>query len=87
MVQRLGGREPFEGFAWLGIQCEGDCVKISASVLAEVGALWKVLAQETVGVFVRAALPRSACRTQTVSVSGIQPILGAIAVTAAPCVS
>ena len=59
MVQRLGGREPFEGFAWSGIQGEGDCVKISARVLAEVGGLWKVLAQETVGVFVRAALPRA----------------------------
>ena len=35
----------------------------------------------------RIPLSRSACRTQTLNVSGIQPILGAIAATAADCVS
>src|SRR5262249_9527720 len=55
----LGGSPPAEGLAWAGVQRQGDGVKVHPVVPVQVGALREVLAQESVGVLVRSALPRA----------------------------
>ena len=50
---------PVEGFAWPRVQRVGNGVQFFCAVLAEVSALGKVLAQQTIGVLVAAALPRA----------------------------
>ncbi|ESY59950.1 hypothetical protein X742_34895 [Mesorhizobium sp. LNHC232B00] len=37
----------------------GDCVQFPGCVPTEIRALWKVLSQQAVGVFVGASLPRA----------------------------
>ena len=50
-------RLPAKRFAWSRIQGMGYCAQIPGCVPAEVGPLGEVLSQQTIGVFVRAALP------------------------------
>ena len=56
-VEGFGRCFPIKGFSGPGVQCKGYGLKIIGAVCAEIGALWKVLAQQPVGVLVGAALP------------------------------
>ncbi len=50
---------PSEGFSWSGVDLHGDLVELCLGVKAEVFSFWEVLAEQAVGVFVDAALPRA----------------------------
>src|SRR3954453_22885693 len=54
----LNRRCPAKGFAWAAVELGGDRVERGLAVSGEVAAFGQVLAQETVCVFVAAALPR-----------------------------
>src|SRR3954464_15344886 len=56
-VQGLGRRFPGKSFAGPGVEGERDGCQGIGIMHAEVGSLGKVLAQQPVGVLVRAALP------------------------------
>src|SRR4051812_21420828 len=56
-VQGLGRRFPAKSFAGPGVEGERDGCQGIGIMHAEVGSLGKVLAQQPVGVLVRAALP------------------------------
>jgi hypothetical protein len=57
IVQRLGRGSPAQGLAGAGIEGGGDSGEVVGAVPAQVGALWEVLAEQAVGVFVGAVLP------------------------------
>ena len=44
-------------FSWPLIELAGDFVELGLGELRQVGAFWKVLAQQAIGVFVRSPLP------------------------------
>src|SRR6202022_20918 len=48
---------PADGFSGPGVERNGHGLKVIGIVCAEIGALWKVLAQQPVGILVGAALP------------------------------
>src|SRR5260370_36627810 len=48
-----------QGLTWSFVELTRDLVQISLRVHRQVGALWKVLSQQTIGVLVRPALPRA----------------------------
>src|SRR4051795_1595708 len=56
-VQSLGGRFPAKGLSRSRIEGERDGRKDIGLMHAEINSLWKVLAQQAVGILVRAALP------------------------------
>src|SRR2546423_15595195 len=47
----------FQGLPWPFVELPGHFVQIRLRVDGQVGSLWKVLSQQTVGVLVGAALP------------------------------
>src|SRR3954471_23121093 len=57
LVQSLGRCPPTKGLSRPAVEGDRHGRKIVRAVRAEVGALWKVLAQQPIGVLVRAALP------------------------------
>src|SRR3954466_6326783 len=57
LVQSLGGCPPAQGFSRSAVEGDRHGCKVLGAVHAEIGGLWKVLAQQPVGVLVRAALP------------------------------
>src|SRR3954447_26598215 len=57
LVQSLGRCPPAQGLSRPAVEGDRHGRKIVRAVRAEVGALWKVLAQQPVGVLVRATLP------------------------------
>src|SRR3954471_9672308 len=57
LVQSLGRCSPAQGLSRSAVEGDRHGCKVLGAVHAEVGALWKVLAQQPVGVLVRAALP------------------------------
>src|SRR4051794_31315737 len=57
LVQSLGRCPPAKGLSRPAVEGDRHGRKIVRAVRAEVGALWKVLAQQPIGVLVRAALP------------------------------
>src|SRR3954452_12150413 len=57
LVQSLGRCSPAQGLSRPAVEGDRHGCKVLGAVHAEVGALWKVLAQQPVGVLVRAALP------------------------------
>jgi len=59
LVESFGGSSPAEGFAWSCVQSMRDRAQLIDAVLAEIRALWKVLSQQAVGIFVAPALPRA----------------------------
>src|SRR4051794_15299038 len=58
-VESFRRRFPTKGFSGPGVECKGHGLKVIGAMCAEIGALWKVLAQQPVGVLVGAALPRA----------------------------
>src|SRR5215210_7295937 len=57
LVQSLGRCSPAQGLSRPAVEGHRHGREVLGAVPAEVGALWKVLAQQPVGVLVRAALP------------------------------
>src|SRR5882757_9530023 len=48
-----------QGLTWSFVELTSHFVQIGLRVHRQVGALWKVLSQQAVGVLVRSALPRA----------------------------
>src|SRR3954466_4038278 len=57
LVQSLGRCPPAKGLSRPAVEGDRHGREVLGAVRAEVGALWKVLAQQPIGVLVRAALP------------------------------
>lgn len=57
LVERFGGCLPAECFSWSSVQGVSDCLDLLGAPAGQVGSLREVLAQQAVGVLVRAALP------------------------------
>ena len=62
-MEFLMGFEPAEGLPGSAVELEGDGVEVVMGVHGQVVAIGEALAQESVGVLVRAALPRE-CGSQ-----------------------
>lgn len=60
LVKGLGGCSPAEDLSWSSVEGSSDGVDLLRVPAGQVGALGEVLAQEAVGVLVRAALPWAA---------------------------
>src|SRR4051812_22746227 len=77
-VQSLGGRFPAKGLSGSRIEGERDGRKDIGIMHAEISSLWKVLAQQAVGILVRAALP-GAVRVAEVDMDpGVDPQMGVL---------
>lgn len=59
LVEDFGRCFTAERFARSCVDSMGDCVQFPGCVPTEIRALWKVLSQQAVGVFVGASLPRA----------------------------
>jgi len=59
-VQCFSGCFPARRFAGAAIWGVGNCIQFISTVLAEICAFWKVLAQQPVGIFIAPTLPRIA---------------------------
>jgi len=78
LVKGLGRCSPAQGFAWPAIEGRSHGCKVLGAVHAEVGALWKVLPQQPVGVLVRAALPRAVGIAEVDRHASLDPELGVL---------
>src|SRR3982751_4724558 len=77
-VQSLGGRFPAKGLSGSRIEGERDGRKDIGIMHAEIGSLWKVLAQQAVGVLVRAALPGAVRIAEVDMDPGVDPQMGVL---------
>ena len=59
LVESFGRCSPAEGLAGPCVQSMRDSAQLIGAVLVEIRALWRILAQQPVGVFVASALPRA----------------------------
>ena len=57
--EQFGGAFEAEGFSWAGVQLPGNGIEFLLSEATQVSSLGEVLPEQTVGVFVDAALPRA----------------------------
>ena len=64
LVERLSWSFPTKDLARSTVQVLCDGSKVVSTVLAQVSALWEVLTQQAVCVFVRPPLPRTAWITE-----------------------
>src|SRR4051812_2741755 len=78
LVQSLGRCPPAQGLSRPGVEGDRHGRKVLGAVPAEVGALWKVLAQQPVGVLVRAALPRTVGIAEVDRHASLDPELGVL---------
>src|SRR3954447_25513358 len=78
LVKGLGGRSPPERLSRPAVEGHRHGGKVLGAVHAEVGALWKVLAQQPVGVLVRAALPRAVRVAEVDRHASLDPELGVL---------
>ena len=60
LVEGLGGGLPAECLSGSAVECRSDRFEFVSSPTRQVGAFGEVLAEQSVGVLVRAALPRAA---------------------------
>jgi hypothetical protein len=67
---------PAEGFSGPGVECNGHGLKVIGIVCAEIGALWKVLAQQSVGILICAALPWALGVAEINAQTGVDPQMG-----------
>ena len=56
LVERLGGRAPVERLAWSAVERRSDRLEVLGGVSGEARAFGEVLAEQAVGVLVRASL-------------------------------
>src|SRR4051812_18375921 len=78
LVQSLGRCPPAKGLSRPAVEGDRHGRKIVRAVRAEVGALWKVLAQQPVGVLVRAALPGAVGIAEVDRHASLDPELGVL---------
>src|SRR4051794_15517309 len=78
LVQSLGRCSPAQGLSRSAVEGCSHRGKVVRAVHAEVGALWKVLAQQPVGVLVRAALPGAVGIAEVDLKTGVDPELGVL---------
>ena len=78
LVEGFGGCLPAEGLAGSGVERGGDGVELVGRPAGQVGALGEVLAQEPVGVLVRAALPWAVRVGEVDREAGVDPELGVL---------
>src|SRR4051794_23804846 len=78
LVQSLGRWSPAQGLSRPAVEGGRHGRKELGAVHAEVGALWKVLAQQPVGVLVRAALPRPVGIAEGARHASLDPELGVL---------
>src|SRR4051812_17196838 len=79
LVQSLGRRSPAQGLSRPAVEGDRHGREVLGAVPAEVGALWKVLAQQPVGVLVRAALPGAVRVAEVDLKTGVDPQAGMLA--------
>src|SRR3954471_19440090 len=78
LVQSLGRCSPAQGLSRPAVEGDRHSGEVLGAVHAEVGALWKVLAQQPVGVLVRAALPGAVGIAEVDRHASLDPQLGVL---------
>src|SRR4051794_19646784 len=78
LVQSLGRCSPAQGLSRPAVEGDRHGGQVLGAVHAEVGALWKVLPQQPVGVLVRAALPRTVGIAEVDRHASLDPELGVL---------
>src|SRR3954470_15376577 len=78
LVQSLGRCPPAQGLSRPAVEGHRHGRNIVRAVRAEVGALWKVLAQQPIGVLVRAALPGAVGIAEVDRHASLDPELGVL---------
>src|SRR3954447_7396936 len=78
LAEYLGGCLPTEGLSRSPVQRRRDSCQLLGAVAGEVGASGEVLAQQPVGVLVRAALPRAAWITEVDLQTAVGPQLNVL---------
>src|SRR3954454_12267618 len=78
LVQSLGRCSPAQGLSGPAVEGHRHSGEVLGAVHAEVGALWKVLPQQPVGVLVRAALPRTVGIAEVDRHASLDPELGVL---------
>src|SRR3954454_16031370 len=78
LVQSLGRCSPAQGLSRPAVEGCSHRGKVVRAVHAEVGALWKVLPQQPVGVLVRAALPGAVGIAEVDRHASLDPELGVL---------
>src|SRR3954453_4765252 len=75
-VQGLGRCSPAQGLSRPAVEGDRHSGEVLGAVHAEVGALWKVLAQQPVGGLVRATLPGAVGIAEVDRHASLDPELG-----------
>src|SRR5215207_7296230 len=78
LVQSLGRGSPAQGLSRPAVEGDRHSGELLGAVHAEVGALWKVLPQQPVGVLVRATLPGAVRVAEVDLKTGVDPELGVL---------
>src|SRR3954467_13964707 len=79
LVQSLGRCSPAKGLSRPAVEGHRHGGKVLGAVRAEVGALWKGLAQQPIGVLVRAALPGAVGIAEVDLETSVDPQAGVLA--------
>src|SRR3712207_6071484 len=78
LVQSLGRCSPAQGLSRPAVEGDRHSGEVLGAVHAEVGALWKVLPQQPVGVLVRATLPGAVGIAEVDLKTGVDPQAGVL---------
>src|SRR5215204_4709692 len=78
LVQSLGRCSPAQGLSRPAVEGDRHSGELLGAVHAEVGALWKVLPQQPVGVLVRATLPGAVRIAEVDRHARLDPELGVL---------
>src|SRR3954465_10665282 len=78
LVESLGRCSPAQGLSRPAVEGDRHGCQVVGAVHAEVGALREVLAQQPVGVLVRAALPGAVGIAEVDLKTGVDPELGVL---------
>src|SRR3954454_18950153 len=78
LVQSLGGCPPAQGFSRPAVEGDRHGRKVFGAVHAEVSALREVLAQQPIGVLVRATLPGAVRVAEVARHASLDPELGVL---------
>src|SRR5215217_6970804 len=79
LVQSLGRCSPAQGLSRPAVEGDRHGGKVLGAVRAEISALWKVLAQQPIGVLVRAALPGAVGIAEVDLETSVDPQAGVLA--------
>src|SRR3954468_8683972 len=78
LVQGLGRCSPAQGLSRPAVEGDRHSGEVLGAVHAQVGALWKVLPQQPVGVLVRATLPGAVRVAEVDRHASLDPELGVL---------